>query len=165
MPRTGKVEKRQIAQDLLYQNFMVAKLINKVMEEGKKSLAQKIVYGAFDLIEAKGQDPVKTFEKAIDNITPKMEVRPRRVGGASYMIPMEVRGQRKQSLAISWLVAAARNRSAKEITDRPKNKPLMITKLVNEILDAAQGAGRAVAKKEEMHRIAEANKAFAHFRW
>jgi len=165
MPRTGKVEKRQIQQDPLYQNFLVAKLINKIMEEGKKALAQKIVYGAFDVIKTKGQDPLKTFEKAIENITPRMEVRPRRVGGASYMVPMEVRGARKQSLAISWLVTAARNRSVKEITDRPKNKPLMTTKLFNEILDAAQGTGRAVSKKEEMHRIAEANKAFAHFRW
>jgi len=165
MPRTGKVEKRQIQPDPLHQNFLVAKLVNKVMEAGKKSIAQKIVYGAFDFIEAKGQDPITTFEKAIDNITPKMEVRPRRVGGASYMIPLEVRSGRRQSLAISWLVAAARNRSAKETTDQPKNKPLMTAKLVNEILDAAQGTGRAVAKKEEIHRIAEANRAFAHFRW
>ncbi|OGD83629.1 30S ribosomal protein S7 [Candidatus Curtissbacteria bacterium RBG_13_40_7] len=165
MPRAGKVEKRQIQPDPLHQNFLVAKLINRIMEEGKKSIAQKIVYGAFDQIRKKGQDPVKTFEKAVDNVMPKMEVRPRRVGGASYMVPMEVRGGRRQSLAITWLVTAARNRSAKEILNPPKNKPLMMAKLENEILDAAAGTGKAVSKKEEMHRIAEANRAFAHFRW
>ncbi len=164
MPRSGKVSKRQIEPDLLYKNLQVAKLINKIMQSGKKSLAQKIVYEAFQSIQTKGEDPLKTLEKALENITPRMEVRPRRVGGASYKVPMEVRGLRKQSLAISWLVNAARARMSNEV-ERLKNKPLMIAKLAAEIQDAAQGQGKAVAKKEEMHRMAEANKAFAHFRW
>jgi len=167
MPRTGRIEKRQVAPDSIYKNPLVAKLINKIMVDGKKSLAEKIVYEAFKEIERKNQDPIKTFEVALENITPRMEVRPRRVGGASYMVPMEVRGVRRQSLAISWLVTSARSRQAKEIAPqlRPKGKPLMIAKLAAEIFEAASGAGKAVNKKEEMHRIAEANKAFAHFRW
>lgn len=167
MPRTGRVEKRQIAPDPIYQNPLIAKLINKLMVDGKKALAHKIVYEAFREISKNSQDPIKTFEKALDNVTPKMEVRPRRVGGASYMIPMEVRGLRKQSLALAWLTQAARSRGAKEVKLPPhlKNKPLIIAKLAAEILDAAQGGGKAVAKKEEIHRIAEANRAFAHFRW
>lgn len=165
MPRTGKVETRHIIGDPLYNNINVAKLINKIMFSGKKSIAQKIVYGTLENIKAKGQDPVQALESALENISPRMEVRPRRVGGASYMVPMEVRGSRRQSLAISWLVTAARERSAKEITEKPKNKPLMIEKLTVEIMEAATGTGKAVAKREEMNRMAEANKAFAHFRW
>lgn len=165
MPRTGKVEKRQTKPDVLYQSPVVAKLINKILKNGKKELAQKVVYEAFKGIKFKGQDPLKTFEQALENITPRMEVRPRRVGGASYMVPMEVKGVRRQSLAIAWLVLAARNRGLPELKDRPKNKPVMIEKLALEILEAAQGMGNAVAKKEEMHRMADANKAFAHFRW
>lgn len=165
MPRTGKITKRQIAPDPIYQNPNVTRLVNKVMKEGKKTVAQKIVYETLGNIEALGQDPIKTFEKALENITPKMEVRPRRVGGASYMVPMEVRGTRRQSLALSWLVSSARTRTAKDIQDRPKNKPLMIAKLTAEIMEAAQGSGKAVSKREEMNRMAEANKAFSHFRW
>jgi len=165
MPRTGRVEKRKTAPDPLYQNPMVAKLINKIMKEGKKSVAHTIVYESFNKIKTSGKDPLQTFEQAIENATPKMEVRPRRVGGASYMIPMEVRGPRRQALALNWLVAAARNRSLPEVKDRPKNKPVMISKLAQEILEASQGEGGAVSKKQEMHRMAEANKAFAHFRW
>ena len=164
MPRTGRVEKRQAPQDLVYQSPQVAKLVNKLMVSGKKALAQKIVYEAFKSIAAKDKDPLATFEMALENVTPKMEVRPRRVGGASYMVPMEVRGPRRISLAISWLVVAARSRTPSEV-EKFKNKPLMISKLTAEILDAAEGTGKAVAKKEEMHRMAEANKAFAHFRW
>ena len=134
------------------------------MVSGKKAIAQKIVYETFENIKKSGQDPVIIFEKALENITPRMEVRPRRVGGASYMVPMEVRGSRRQSLALTWLVTAARNRSAKEV-ERLKNKPLMISKLTAEILQAAQGTGKAVGKREEMNRMAEANKAFAQFRW
>src|SRR3990167_8081368 len=110
MPRTGKVPKRQIEPDLLYGNPIVAKLINKLMEDGKKALAQKVVYGAFEAIGQKDQDQVKILEKALENIMPRMEVRPRRVGGASYMVPMEVRGARRQSLAISWIVSSARTK-------------------------------------------------------
>ena len=111
MPRTGKVPKRQITPDPIYQNPLIARLINKIMKEGKKSVAQKIVYETFKNIESQGKDPLQMFEKALENITPRMEVRPRRVGGASYMVPMEVRGPRRQSLALSWLVASARART------------------------------------------------------
>lgn len=165
MPRTGKIQKRKIKPDPIYQSPVVAKFINKVMTEGKKALAQTIVYESFESIKGQGQDPLKTFEKALENITPKTEVRPRRVGGASYMVPMEVRGARRQSLALSWLVESARKRPLPELKDRPKNKPVMIAKLTQEILEASAGTGNAVNKKEEMHRMAEANKAFAHFRW
>ncbi len=134
------------------------------MESGKKTLAQKVVYGAMGYLNQKGHDPVKTFEKALENVMPKMEVRPRRVGGASYMVPMEVRGPRRQSLAVSWLVAAARSRSPKEI-NRIGKLPIIAAKIAAEIEEAAQGSGKAVTKREEMHRMAEANKAFAHFRW
>ena len=167
MPRTGRVQKRQTDPDWLHSNPQVAKLINKVMYSGKKTLAEKIVYGAFEQIEKAGNDPVKTFEKALDNITPRMEVRPRRVGGASYMVPLEVRGTRRQSLALTWLISAARTRNVKDfpLSDRPKKLPVMASKLAREIQEAANGEGKAVNKREEMHRMAEANKAFAHFRW
>lgn len=165
MPRTGKVPKRQIAPDPIYNSLIVAKLINKIMTEGKKTIAQKIVYETFDSIKSQGQDPIATLEKALENIMPKMEVKPRRVGGASYMVPIEVRGPRRQSLALTWLIDAARARTAKEIEKKPKNKPLMIAKLTEELTLAAAGDGKAVAKKEDMNRMAEANKAFAHFRW
>jgi small subunit ribosomal protein S7 len=165
MPRTGRIEKRKTPPDHLYQNPLVGKLINKIMKEGKKSVAQTIVYESFNNIKSSGSDPVETFEKAVENATPKMEVRPRRVGGASYMVPMEVRGPRRQALALNWLITAARNRQLPELKDRPKNKPVMITKLTQELIDASQGQGGAVSKKAEMHRMAEANKAFAHFRW
>ena len=164
MPRTGKIPKRQIEADPIYQSPLVSKLINKLMYSGKKSISQKAVYGAFDIIRAKGQDPIPTFEKALDNITPKMEVKPRRVGGASYMVPTEVRGPRRQSLAITWLITAARSRSAKEV-EKTKNLPPIAAKLAIELIEASQGTGKAVGKREEMHRAAEANKAFSHFRW
>lgn len=164
MPRTGKVPKRATVAEPIYNNPVIAKLINKLMVDGKKSVAQKIVYGTFKNIEAKGEDPIKTFEKALENVTPKMEVRPRRVGGASYMVPMEVRGSRRQSLALTWLVISARARSAKDV-ERIKNRPLMISKLTAEIMEAAAGSGKAVGKRDEMNRMAEANKAFSHFRW
>ena len=164
MPRTGKIIKRKIEADPIYQNPTVAKLVNKIMMHGKKSIAQKAVYGAFEYIEGKGQNPQTTFEKALENVTPKMEVRPRRVGGASYMVPMEVRGPRRQSLALTWLVISARSRSPKEV-EKIKNLPPIAAKLAAEILEAAQGTGKAVAKRDEMHRASEANKAFAHFRW
>jgi small subunit ribosomal protein S7 len=165
MPRSGKVPKRQIAADPIYQSPLVARLVNKVMRSGKKSLAQKIVYEAFEMIKSQGHDPISIFEKALDNVTPTMEVRPRRVGGASYMVPMEVRGPRRQSLALTWLVTSAKKVPLSEITERPKNKPAMVAKLAREILQASEGAGNAVSKKSEMNRMAEANKAFAHFRW
>lgn len=164
MPRTGKVPKRQIAADPIYNHPIVAKFINKLMKSGKKTIAQKAVYGALEQLHAKGQDPIQTFEKALENVTPKMEVRPRRVGGASYMVPMEVRGSRRQSLAISWLVMGARKRNAKEV-EKIKNLPIIASKVAAEIEAAAKGEGVAVSKRQEMMRMAEANKAFAHFRW
>jgi small subunit ribosomal protein S7 len=164
VPRTGKIIKRKIEPDPIHQSPQVAKLINIVMVSGKKTVAQKIVYETLENIKAKNMDPIKTYEQALENIMPRMEVRPRRVGGASYMVPSEVRGPRKQSLAIRWLIDAARSRSSKDV-ERIKNKPLMISKLTAEILDAANGTGKAVSKREEMNRMADANKAFAHFRW
>lgn len=165
MPRTGKIEPRKVLADPIFQSPLVTKLINRVMKNGKKAVAQKIVYTTFENIKTKGNDPIKTFEKALENIMPKMEVRPRRVGGASYMVPMEVRGIRRQSLGISWLVESARGRSIGELANRAKNQPVMIAKLTQEITEAAEGTGKAVQKREDIHRMAEANKAFAHFRW
>ena len=164
MPRTGKIIKRKTEPDPIHQSPQVAKLINKIMVSGKKSIAQKIVYETLENIKAKNMDPIKTYEQALENISPKMEVRPRRVGGASYMVPSEVRGPRRQSLAIRWLIDAARSRSSKDV-EKIKNKPLMISKLTAEILDAASGTGKAISKRDEMNRMADANKAFAHFRW
>ena len=164
MPRTGRVPKRQIEADPIYNSPLVAKFINKLMLSGKKSIAQKAVYGALNQIKESGQDPLKLLEKAVENVTPKMEVRPRRVGGASYMVPLEVRGSRRQSLALTWLIAAARSRSPKEV-QKIKNLPPIAAKVATEIMDAASGTGKAISKREEMHRMAEANKAFAHFRW
>jgi len=164
MARSKRAEKRYIPSDPIYKNQIVAKLINKVMMQGKKDMANKIVYGALENIKNEGNDPIQTLEKAVENVTPKMEVRPRRVGGASYMVPMEVRGPRRMSLALSWLVASARARKPQDVKSI-KNKPIMLSKLTTEISEASQGEGNAVNKKEEMHRMAEANKAFAHFRW
>lgn len=164
MSRTGRVPKRKIDADPIYNNQTLEKFINKLMMHGKKSIAQRAVYGALSALKEKGQDPIQTFEKALDNVMPKMEVRPRRVGGASYMVPMEVRGPRRQSLAISWLIIGARGRSAKEV-QRIKNLPMIAAKIAAEIEAAAAGEGAAVAKRVEMTKMADANKAFAHFRW
>ncbi|RKQ85574.1 30S ribosomal protein S7 [Brockia lithotrophica] len=156
MPRRGPVPKREIAPDPVYQNVYVHKLINRVMLDGKKSLAMRIVYGAFDRIrERTGKNPVEVFEAALKNVMPVLEVRPRRVGGANYLVPVEVNPHRRVSLGIRWIVLAAREREGRS----------MIDKLAAEILDAAQGTGGAVKKREEMHRMAEANRAFAHYRW
>jgi len=137
---------------------LVEKLINRAMRDGKKSVAQKEIYKAFDLIKEKGEDPIKVFSKAMENIKPSMEVRPRRVGGAAYQVPMAVRGPRKESLAIRWLIFATRARSNSEFHT-------FAEKLTAEIMDAAEGIGGAVKKRQEMERVAEANRAFAHFRW
>lgn len=156
MPRRGNVVQREIPPDPVYNSPMVAKLINKVMMSGKKSLAQRIVYRAFDKVaERTGKDPLEVFEEAVKNATPVLEVRPRRVGGATYQVPMEVRPARRTSLALRWLVQYARNRNEKG----------MIDQLAGEIIDASQGTGGAVKKRDETHRMAEANKAFAHYRW
>ncbi|MFZ8805414.1 MAG: 30S ribosomal protein S7 [Candidatus Calescibacterium sp.] len=157
MPRKGKVEVREIKPDLVYGSVEVEKLINKIMYDGKKSLARYIVYSAFDLIrKVTGQDPLEVFKKALENVKPEMEVRSRRVGGATYQIPVECIDRRKLHLGLKFLVEAARER---------KDKRTMIEKLAYEIMDAAAGKGEAVKKKEELHKIAEANRTFAHYRW
>lgn len=156
MPRRGKLPKRDVLADPVYNSKTVTRLINKVMLDGKRNLAERIVYGSLDLIrERTNQDPLEVLETAMKNIQPVLEVRPRRVGGATYQVPMEVRPERRASLAFRWVVEQARQRSERT----------MIERLAAEILDAANNTGGAVRKKEEMHRMAEANKAFAHYRW
>lgn len=157
--RTKSAKIRQIEPDPLYHSYQVTKLINRVMQRGKKSVARKSVYAAFDHIQAKTKSsPLTVFEQALDQISPKMEVRSRRVGGAAYQVPMPVRGPRAFSLALRWLVNEANKRPNKEYHS-------FAEKLAAEILDAAQGEGGAVQKKVTSHKMAEANKAFAHFRW
>lgn len=159
MPRSGKVSKRVLKPDVLYNSRLVTRFINRVMIDGKKSIAQRLVYKALEEIEKKtGKNPLTVFETAIANVSPKMEVRPRRIGGASYQIPVEVRGARKEALAIRWLIMAARARSNKEYRTFDK-------KLAAELLDASENKGAAIKKKEDTLRAAEANKAFAHFRF
>ncbi|MGI5851366.1 MAG: 30S ribosomal protein S7 [Clostridiales bacterium] len=156
MPRKGHVPKRDVLPDPLYGNKVVTKLINQVMLDGKRGTAQRICYGAFDLIKEKtGNDPMEVFEQAMNNIMPVLEVKARRVGGATYQVPMEVRAERRQTLGLRWLVSFARNRGERTMRDR----------LAAEIMDAANNMGGAVRRKEETHRMAEANRAFAHYRW
>ena len=159
MPRKGPARKRLVEVDLVYGSRLIAKLINRSMYDGKKSVAQKEVYRALTLIEQKTKEnPVTVFDKAIENIQPEMEVRAKRVGGAAYQVPMQVRGERKESLAIRWLVNAARSRSNSEFHTYGE-------KLAQELIDAAKAEGGAVRKKQEMEKQAESNKAFSHFRW
>ena len=156
MPRKGSVPKRSVLPDPIYGSKVVTKLINGFMLDGKKGVSQKIVYGAFDIIKEKsGQDPLEVFEKAINNIMPVLEVKARRVGGANYQVPVEVRPERRQTLGIRWLVKYTRLRGEKGMTE----------KLAKEIMDAANSMGASVKKKEDTHKMAEANKAFAHYRW
>jgi small subunit ribosomal protein S7 len=156
MPRRGPVTPREIPPDPIYNSVLIQKLINKVMLNGKKSIAEKIVYGAMEIIKEKTKkDPLEVVEKAIQNATPLLEVRPRRVGGATYQVPVEVSPRRGLSLALRWIVRSARER---------KGMP-MKEKLASEILDAYNNTGGAIKKKDEMHRMAEANRAFAHYRW
>lgn len=157
--RSKKAEKRIIASDPIYNSRLLAKFINKVMSDGKKSIAQNLVYKALEIIgEQSKQEPLGVFEKALQNVSPKMEVRPRRVGGASYQIPVEVRGDRKEALAIRWILDAARKRSNKEYHT-------FDLKLAQELMDAANNAGLAIKKRDDMQKTANANRAFAHFRW
>jgi small subunit ribosomal protein S7 len=166
MPRFGLVVKRPVEEDPIFHSRVVTKLINKIMREGKKEKARRIVYDAFSIVRQKtGRDPLEVLETALKNTQPRMEVRPRRVGGVTYMVPLEVRGQRKEHLALSWIINAAQTRPSRQYVDRKSQSPIAAAKLASEILDAASGAGGAVAKKEEVTRMAEANKAFAHFRW
>ena len=156
MPRRRSPEKRKILPDPKYKDIIVAKFMNHIMKDGKKSVAEKIVYGAFSKIdETVKTDPVELFKKALDTIGPMVEVKSRRVGGATYQVPIEVRPSRRQALAMRWLVEAARKRSEKSMDHR----------LAGELADAAEGKGSAVKKKEDVHRMAEANKAFSHFRF
>ena len=159
MPRKGPVKKRVLPPDPIYQSRLVTRLINRVMKDGKKAVTQRQIYKAFDLIKEKTKKhPLEVFTRALENIKPIMEVRPRRVGGAAYQVPMPVRGDRRESLAIRWLVLYARQRPSSEYRH-------FYEKLAAEILDASQNQGGAVKKRGEVHRMAEANKAFAHFRW
>ncbi|MBQ1391794.1 MAG: 30S ribosomal protein S7 [Firmicutes bacterium] len=156
MPRKGNTPKREVLPDPVYGSVVVAKLINSIMLDGKKGVAQSIVYGAFDKIQnATGEEPLDVFEKAMNNIMPVLEVKARRIGGANYQVPIEVRPARRQTLALRWLTNAVRSRGERTMADR----------LAKELMDAANNAGSAVKKKEDTHRMAEANKAFAHFRW
>ena len=156
MPRRGFVPKREILPDPMYNSKLVSKLINSVMYDGKKGVAQKIVYGAFDIVKEKsGKDPLEVYQEAMENIMPLLEVKARRVGGSNYQVPLEVRPERRQTLGLRWLTAYARTRSEKTMKERH----------ANEILDAVNGQGGAVKKKEDTHKMAEANKAFAHFKW
>lgn len=159
MPRAGKIKRRVLLPDPIYHSRLVSRFINRVMKSGKKTVAQNLVYNALKEIEDKtNQDPVHTFERAITNVMPKMEVRPRRIGGASYQIPVEVRGDRKEALAIRWLIDAAKSKPNKEYRSFSE-------KLVAEILDASNNQGLAIKKKEDTLRTAEANRAFAHFKF
>ena len=156
MPRKGPVTKRDVLPDPIYNSKLVTRLVNKLMLDGKRGTAQKILYNAFDIIrERSGQDPMEVFDTALKNIMPVLEVRARRVGGANYQVPVEVRADRRLTLGLRWLVNYSRLRGEKTMEQR----------LANEILDAANNTGAAVKKREDTHRMAEANKAFAHYRW
>jgi small subunit ribosomal protein S7 len=156
MPRKGPAKKREIGPDPIYGNRLLQRLINRVLTDGKKSIAEKIVYGALDVIEQKTKRKgIEVFEEALRNVMPVIEVRPRRVGGATYQVPVEVRPDRRVSLALRWIVTNARKRSGHT----------MIEKLAGELIDAANNTGASIKKREDSHRMAEANKAFAHYRW
>ena len=156
MPRRGRISKRDVLPDPMYGSKLVTKLVNNIMYDGKKGVAQTIVYDAFTIIEEKiGQNPLEVFQEALDNLKPALEVKARRVGGSTYQVPMEVRPERQQTLALRWLVAYSRNRSERTMAER----------LAAEIMDAKNSMGGAFKKREETHRMAEANKAFAHYRY
>ena len=157
MSRRRRAEKREVLPDPKFGDLIVTKFMNGIMYEGKKAVAESIVYGAMDILEAKRRDqtPLETFHAALDNVAPSVEVRSRRVGGATYQVPVEVRPERRRALAIRWLVSAARNRGENTMTD----------KLAAELLDASNNRGSAVKKREDTHKMAEANRAFSHYRW
>ena len=156
MPRRGNIAKRDVLPDPLYNSKLVTRLINNVMYDGKKGVAQKIVYGAFDIVAEKtGKNPLEVFEQAMENVMPALEVKARRVGGATYQVPMAVRPERRQTLGLRWITTYSRIRSEKTMRER----------LAGEILDAINGAGGAAKKRDDTHKMAEANKAFAHYRW
>ena len=156
MPRRGSIAKRDVLADPIYNSKLVTRLINNIMYDGKKGVAQKIVYGAFDIVQEKtGRDPLEVFEEAMENVMPVLETKTRRVGGANYQVPMEVRPERRQTLGLRWISKYSRLRSEKTMKER----------LAGEILDAINGTGGAAKKRDDTHKMAEANKAFAHFRW
>ena len=156
MPRRAAAVRREIAPDSVYNNRLVTQLINKILLDGKKSIAENIVYGAFNLIEQKtAADPLATFKKAMDNVRPTLEVRPKRVGGATYQVPVEVNSRRSTTLAIRWIVGFSRKRREKTMAER----------LAGEIMDAANGAGASVKRREDLFKMAESNRAFSHYRW
>ena len=156
MPRRGNVPKRDVLPDPLYNSELVTRLINNIMLDGKKGVAQKIVYGAFEIVgEKTGKEPLEAFEEAMENIMPQLEVKARRVGGATYQVPMEVRPERRRTLGLRWITTYSRARNEKTMKER----------LAAELMDAANGAGGAFKRKEEMHRMADANRAFAHYKW
>ena len=156
MPRRGKIAKREVLADPIYNSKLVTRLVNSIMLDGKKGVAQKIVYEAFETVKEKtGNDPLEMFEKAMENIMPSLEVKARRVGGATYQVPMEIRPERRQTLGLRWITLYSRKRGEKTMVDR----------LAGEILDALNNAGGACKRKDEMHKMAEANKAFSHFKW
>ena len=156
MPRRGSIAKRDVLPDPLYNSKLVTRLINNIMLDGKKGVAQKIVYGAFEIVQEKtGKDPLEVFEQAMENVMPALEVKARRVGGATYQVPMEVRPERRQTLGLRWMTNYSRLRGEKTMKER----------LAGEILDAVNGTGGAAKKRDDTHKMAEANKAFAHYRW
>ena len=156
MPRRGVVAKREVLPDPVYNSVMVTRLVNNVMYDGKKGVAYKIVYSAFDIVKEKtGNDPLEAFEKAMNAIMPELEIKARRVGGATYQVPLEVRPARRETLGLRWLTGFARQRSERTMTER----------LAGEIMDACNGTGGAVKRRDDVHRMAEANKAFSHFRY
>ena len=156
MPRRGNVPKREILPDPLYNSVLVTKLVNSIMLDGKKGVAQKVVYGAFDIIKDKtGKEPLEVFTTAIENIMPSLETKSRRVGGSTYQVPMEVRPERRQTLGLRWLTSYSRARGEKTMKER----------LAGELMDAANNTGGAVKKREDVHKMAQANQAFAHYRW
>ncbi len=156
MSRRHRAEKREVIPDAKFGDVVLAKFMNSIMHDGKKSVAEAIVYGAFEVIEQKlKSDPLPVFKQALENVAPAIEVRSRRVGGATYQVPVEVRTERRQALAIRWIIGAARDRNDKTMVDR----------LSSELMDAANNRGNAVKKREDTHRMAEANRAFSHYRW
>ena len=156
MPRRGNVPKREVLPDPVYNSTLVTKLVNSVMLDGKKGVAQRVVYDAFQIVETKtGKNGLDAFQQAMENIMPSLEIKSRRVGGATYQVPLEVRPERRQTLALRWLVTFARKRGERNMSD----------KLAGEIMDAANNTGASVKKREDTHKMAEANKAFSHFRW
>ena len=156
MPRKGPAPRRELMPDPIYRSVLVTQIVNKILERGKRSLAERIVYDALTIVEEKtGAEPISTLKRAIDNIKPQLEVRSRRVGGATYQVPVEVRPRRANTLAIRWLIGYARQRRERTMAER----------LANELLDASNGVGASIKRKDDMHKMAESNKAFAHYRW